>query len=183
MKSSKTKKYKQVFLFALIGLLVFSIVGVLLFYCTYIPKRYEHLVAKYAREYKIEENLIFAIIRTESNFHEDAVSVSGAIGLMQLMPSTARFISECMGEELDACSAEDNIRMGVWYLCYLGEKFAGRDEQIAAYNAGEGNVRKWLQNSSLSSDGRTLQGIPYPETERYVRRVKKFYKYYNFFYD
>lgn len=88
-----------------------------------------------------------------------------------------------LGEDLDIYSANDNIRMGVWYLGYLGKKFSGQDEQLAAYNAGEGNVRRWLQDASFSSDGIALQKIPFPETEKYVRRVKKFYKYYNFFYD
>lgn len=183
MKSLKQKKYKRILILLLASLLVLGIAGIVLFYAAYIPKRYEQFVSKYAQENKIEENLIYAIIRAESSFNENAVSSSGAVGLMQLMPSTAQFICKCLGEDLDVYSANDNIRMGVWYLGYLGKKFSGQDEQLAAYNAGEGNVRRWLQDASFSSDGIALQKIPFPETEKYVRRVKKFYKYYNFFYD
>ena len=154
----------------------------LLLYLVYVPKKYSAYVSKYAVEYGLEEEFVYAVIRAESNFRADAISTAGARGVMQLMPSTAQFIAECIGEELKIDSPQDNIRMGVWYLSYLKDRFGGQTETLAAYNAGEGTVRLWLKDERYSSDGETLQNIPISETKLYVRRVKKFYNSYKFCY-
>ena len=156
--------------------------GTLMLYLVYVPKKYSDYVARYAAEYGVEEELAYAVIRAESNFREDAVSPAGARGLMQLMPSTAQFISECVGEDLSPDDPQDNIRMGVWYLSYLAGKFGGQTEVLAAYNAGEGSVRQWLNDPRFSENGMALSEIPLSETKQYVRRVKKFYNYYKFLY-
>ena len=118
-----------------------------------------------AERYGVETALIYAVIRAESNFQVQAVSSAGAVGLMQLMPETA-----------------DNIRMGTWYLAYLTVRFGKTDEAIAAYNAGEGRVRQWLNNPAYTDESNRLLCIPYKETQDYVRKVKFFYNCYKIFY-
>ena len=155
--------------------------SVVFFYTLYLPKKYEDFVCESAAEFGVEEELIFAVIRTESNFRSDAVSRAGAVGVMQLMPSTAVFIGQALGEAPDLADARENIRAGTWYLRYLLDKFGDRTLAVAAYNAGEGTVRGWLREGICNADGRS-PSFPYPETDRYVRLVKKFYKWYNFCY-
>ncbi len=152
-----------------------------LFYCAVIPKRYRAAVESAAEEFGVESELLYAVIRAESGFRADAVSSAGAVGLMQIMPATARFACACMGEELDLFSPQDNIRMGAWYLSYLQKRFPPRRLTLAAYNAGEGTVARWLRDPALQTEGGGLR-IPFAETAAYVKRVKKFYQWYNFFY-
>ncbi len=141
-----------------------------------IPRKYLQEVRSAAAAYTLEEELVLAIIRAESNFDTYAVSRAGACGLMQIMPSTAFFMGK---EEQDLFDPEENVMLGCKYLRYLFDRFGDTEAVLAAYNAGEGNVRLWL----AENDGASLIGsIPYGETRAYVKRVKKFYNYYKFFY-
>lgn len=183
MKLSAVFVPKKILLAGAVVFLICICLGILFLYFFWVPQKYTDVVKRYAGEYGVETELVYAVIRSESNFRPDAVSRSGARGLMQLMPSTAQFISGKIGEELAIDSPCDNIRMGVWYLSYLTEKFGAGTEVLAAYNAGEGTVRRWLNDPRYSSDGKTLQTVPFAETARYIGRVKKFYKCYKFFYE
>ena len=150
-------------------------------YGAYIPKRYRPVIESAAAEFSLEEELLFAVIRAESNFDPTAVSAAGAVGLMQLMPATARFASLQMKEPLDARVPMDNVRMGAWYLQYLARKFSSIELLLAAYNAGEGVVARWIQDGAFDRNEQILT-FPYKETTNYVRRVKNFYKFYKLFY-
>jgi soluble lytic murein transglycosylase-like protein len=115
------------------------------------------LVANIARRHEVEPSLVDSIIRVESNYNPNAVSSAGAMGLMQLIPSTARRFGVN-----NTFRPEQNIEGGVRYLKYLMQLYNG-DERLAlaAYNAGEGAVAKY-------------KGIPpYPETQNYVYQVGK----------
>lgn len=160
----------------------FLAVGFLCFYHLYIPKHFEREVLAAAAQFSVDNNLIYAVMRAESNFRADACSRSGAVGLMQIMPSTAEFICTQAGTEWDVHDPEENILLGVWYLRYLEGKFQDLDTVLAAYNAGEGVVRRWLSNPEYIDKNGFLFSIPYAETERYVHRVKNFYFCYKFFY-
>lgn len=151
-------------------------------YAYWVPKRKEGLICTYAEEFGIEEELVFAVIRTESNFRADAVSGAGAIGMMQLMPSTAQFMQTMLGTCGALTDPKENIRLGVGYLRYLSDRFDRLDEVLAAYNAGEGTVRRWLSDPDLVNSAGDLIHIPYPETQSYVRKAKNFYFCYKFFY-
>ncbi len=133
----------------------------------------------------VDPALVYAVIRAESSYREDAESWAGAVGLMQVMPSTAEFVCEREGIEFDPArlkEGEYNIVIGTRYLSYLMAKFSEVDTALAAYNAGEGTVANWLKDGDLSSDGATLTKIPYPETETYVKKVRKFKKIYEILY-
>ena len=147
------------------------------------PKKYEEFVEKYASEYNIPEYVIYAVINTESKFDSSAESNEGALGLMQMMPSTFTFLAsdEHLNEDAefeDLTDPETSIRYGAYYLRYLFNKFHKWNVVFAAYNAGEGQVAEWLSDLKYSSDGETLKKIPISETRSYVKKVNKAITYY-----
>ena len=150
------------------------------------PKKYEKIVKEYSEEFDIDEFLIYAVIKTESGFNPSEVSYKGAVGLMQIMPKTAEFISENLLFEdcaEDLKSERANIRYGARYLKYLVEKFGELPTAISAYNAGEGKVLSWLNDENYSEDGKTLYRIPYAETAKYTERVLRAIRIYKFLYN
>ena len=138
------------------------------------PLEYKEEILQVADNYVLERELLFAFVRTESGFDANATSIKGAVGLMQILPSTAEFIAKNRGiVEYNLYDIKTNLDFGGYYIRYLMERFNGLTEVAAAYNAGEGNVRSWLKNADYSSDGITLYKIPYSETERYVQKIYK----------
>lgn len=141
------------------------------------PQRFESQITKYSVEYNIPEYVIYAIIKTESDFDATAVSSVGAMGLMQMMPSTFLWLtgSEHLGEGLPAEALfipDVSIRYGTYYLEYLYKKFDRNwDNAFAAYNGGEGNVAKWLDDPRYSDGEGGLKDIPFKETRNYVKKV------------
>ena len=140
------------------------------------PLEYTEYVEKYATEYGFEPSLIYAIVRTESKFFPESVSSAGAMGLMQLTEDTFEWAQRRSPESEKLTSEqlfdpETNIHYGVYVLQLLGEQFEEQETVLAAYNAGMGNVTKWLEDPAYSDNGTSLYNIPYPETENYVKKV------------
>ena len=124
----------------------------------------------------IEPTLILAVIMAESSFRPHAESHRGAQGLMQLMPTTAEWVAQLMGmndfDPANVWQPEVNIALGSFYLNRLLRLYNGNITlALAAYNAGQGNVSSWLSDPEVSSDGETLDVIPFNETYNYLRRV------------
>jgi len=147
---------------------------------------YPELIEAYAGEYGLDPYLVAAVIHTESGNRPDAVSTSGAIGLMQIMPETGEWAAEKLS--LNAYTVQSlyepkvNVRIGCWYLSFLMERFEqDRRLMLAAYNAGHGNVAKWLKDEALSQNGQ-LVTIPFEETQRYVEKVQRAYEKYKTLY-
>lgn len=140
------------------------------------PLKYCESIKKYASEYGLDKYMVAGLIYAESGF--DNTAHSGlARGLMQLTDKTADWIAEKLGAEYDYDMAENpeiNIKMGCYYLSCLIDKYQNEETALAAYNAGMGNVSKWLEDTKYSKDGKTLFNIPYEETKKYVKRVKVF---------
>ncbi len=129
----------------------------------------------------VEEELAYAVMKAESGFEEDAKSKAGAVGLMQLMPATAEFICELTDipfEPQRLTDGEYNAVLGCAYLQYLFGRFECEQTALCAYNAGEGTVAEWLQNTDYSSDGKHLEKIPYAETAEYVKKIARYKKFY-----
>ena len=126
--------------------------------------------------------LIYSIIKAESNFDINAKSNSNAIGLMQLMLSTAQEIGESLGiekmTEEKLYSPEINIEIGVKYLKSLLEKYNNYNLALIAYNAGMGNLDTWLEKGIIDEQGKNIDGIPFSETRNYVRKTLQNYKIY-----
>ncbi|MBQ7337616.1 MAG: lytic transglycosylase domain-containing protein [Clostridia bacterium] len=141
------------------------------------PKKYSAYVEKYAAQYDLPAHLIYAVIHTESRFDSSAVSVAGAVGLMQLMPSTFRWISDDMlGERLPdgmIYDPETNIRYGCYYLRRLYDRYGDYTAALAAYNAGPTRVDTWLDTPGMTDENGCLlpERIPTDETARYVPAV------------
>lgn len=143
------------------------------------PLRYPQTIVTHAKNYDVPPELVAAVIMHESGFDANVRSEAGAVGLMQLTPQTAEGIAERTGgtrfERSDLLDPELNIRYGCWYLAHLHDSFGkgdGRDyvATLAAYNAGQGRVRRWLAEDK---DGRLdVDEIPFAETRQYVRRVQ-----------
>ncbi len=146
------------------------------------PLKYERQILTHSKEYGLDPYLIMGVISAESQFEADAVSHKDAMGLMQVKEDTAKWCIEHF--ELDAdveniYQPDTNILIGCAYIDYLIDMFGGHtDVAIAAYNAGQGNVKKWLEDSRYSKDGKTLTKIPFEETENYVKKVRNREKIY-----
>lgn len=149
------------------------------------PKLYEEFVSMYSDEYGVDENLVFAVIKAESNFQEDAVSHKDALGLMQIMKETAEDVARKYNIEIDFNNSEreilnvqNNIKIGTKYLAVLLEKYKNIEVAVAAYNAGIGTVDNWIEKEIIKSDGSDIENIPYKETNNYVRKILRNYKIY-----
>ena len=145
-------------------------------------KDYSEYVSKYAEEYDIDENLIYALIKAESNFNEKAVSHQNAKGLMQLMQSTAQDLANRNQIKLtkdNILEPDININLGTQYIALLLNKYDSIEVALAAYNAGSGNVDRWIKNGTIKSDGSDIENFPYKETNTYVRKIMRNYKMYN----
>lgn len=139
------------------------------------PIKYEAYVERYAEENGLPEALVYAVIKTESDFDPSAKSGAGAVGLMQLLPSTYEWLTGLTGDEYapdTLSSPETAIRYGCLYLAQMQARFGGLTETLAAYNAGPGTVSGWLSDSQYARDGK-LVDIPYAETRAYVERVQE----------
>ncbi len=132
------------------------------------PLRYEAIIRGHARNYDLDAALLAAVIYRESKFDPNARSASGALGLMQLLPATARGIALHTGGSRfvvsDLYDPEINVRYGAWYLRHLLEKYGDEQTALAAYNAGQRNVDDWRRRG---------EGIRFRETREYVDRVRK----------
>lgn len=141
------------------------------------PIKYSEYVEKYSDEFGIPESVIYAVIKTESNFDATAISSASAHGLMQLTEETFFDVAKMLGESpsaFDIYEPDVNIRYGTRYLLYLYEMYDGNWSTVfAAYNAGLGNVNNWLDDYSLSDGRGGLKSIPFKETRNYVRKVNK----------
>lgn len=144
------------------------------------PRDFSEYVYKYSEKYEVDHNWIFALIKTESNFKEESVSGSGAIGLMQLMEKTAEEVAEKIGlENINLKDPETNIEIGTKYFKNLLDYYNGNYYlAISAYNAGIGTVAKWINDGIINEDGTDIENIPYKETNNYIRKMLKNYKIY-----
>ncbi|ADY56452.1 Lytic transglycosylase catalytic [Syntrophobotulus glycolicus DSM 8271] len=147
------------------------------------PYPYKQIINKYAIEYNTDSLLVVSVIKAESSFLPFSSSDKGAIGLMQLMPDTAREISQKLGEDyaaIDLKDPETNIRYGSMYLAGLSKQYDGNTVlTLAAYNAGSGRVKEWLKTTGLGLDNYSVKDIPFPETRTYVEKVLKYHQEYS----
>jgi len=148
------------------------------------PYDYQDTINFYADRYEVDRNLVASVILAESKFRQDATSVHGARGLMQIMPETGSWIATQI--EDDSFSVDKlynvnmNIKYGTWYLSELQTEFEGNEVlALAAYNAGRGNVYEWMEKYHWNINFKDYTKIPFPETREYVKRVLENKKHYN----
>jgi len=141
-----------------------------------LPLRHDDIIRQQAREKRLDPALIAAVIYSESHFRDNQRSSAGAIGLMQVTPGTAQDIARKSGATsfriADLDDPQVNIAYGSYQLRYLLERYGDNEVlAVAAYNAGEGNVDKWLVDASVNDRKFKAREIPFAETRRYVERV------------
>ena len=151
------------------------------------PIPYKEEITKYAGQFDLDPLLVTAVIRVESKFIPEARSSKGAIGLMQLMPETARWAAGQMGIEYSEASLLDpevNILIGCWYLSFLEHQYNGNfTAALAAYNGGGKFVDQWLSEKRWDGSFEDIENVPFPETREYVKRVMKNYRMYQRIYE
>lgn len=186
LKKLEYKKLQRQKLIRLFGILFLVLSGLLyigyhldsvqrkMFY----PYPYQETVEKYAIKYRVDSSLCASVINKESKFKNEAESHRGALGLMQLMPETAKWIAEQIHEKDFTVEKlrdpETNIRFGVWYLSSLQSEFKYNETlMLAAYNAGRGNVHEWMEEYGWDYEFNEPKRIPFDETKEYVADVIK----------
>ncbi len=148
------------------------------------PQAYWDSIVSSARKYDQDPYFIAAIIRQESHFQTDAVSPSGARGIMQVMPSTGEWVAQMLKlagfERGELFEYETNINIGAWYVGRLMKQF--KNDLLlaaAAYNAGPAAVASWLgKNGNSVERDEFVESIPFTETRWYVKRVLSNYAEY-----
>lgn len=187
MKGERTLKNKKILIIIAVILIIFVFLIVFqnkILKIIY-PKTYKEIVSIYAEEYNVDENLVFAVIKAESNFNNEAKSNKGATGLMQLMEETAKDVAKKNNIKMDINNMQEelgnvniNINIGTKYLSILLEKYKNNEVALAAYNAGIGTVDNWIEKKIIKADGSDIEKIPYKETNNYVRKILRDYKIY-----
>lgn len=148
-------------------------------------KEYTEQVEKYSKEHQVDTDLVYAVIKAESNFNPNAKSGKNAIGLMQLMEDTAKDLIKRVDLKISNEELKDklydvdiNINLGTKYLSILLERYGNVEIAVTAYNAGIGTVDNWIEKDIIKSDGSNIENIPYRETNNYVRKILRDYKIY-----
>lgn len=175
------KKLFKFIIFLIIIIILLFFVGK----CVY-KTDYLSIIGDECQKYNLDKYEVLSIIKAESNFKPDAVSSKNAIGLMQLTIDTANWCAEKIGfkevSKNDLYVPEINIKLGIYYYSYLLERYGDFDTALAAYNAGMGNVDKWLKDSKYSNDSKKINTTPYQETNRYITKINNNLKIYKFLY-
>lgn len=146
------------------------------------PMTYAPEIRAAATEFSLDPAYVASVVLAESSFDAEAVSSAGAIGLMQIMPSTGEWIAGKLDDAFDVQRLYEpsvNLRYGCWYLRFLLDRYDG-DMRTAstAYHQGQGRVDEWLQDPEYSQDGRTLTAISSAVTDTYVSRIMESYEHY-----
>ncbi|WP_213166097.1 lytic transglycosylase domain-containing protein [Alkalicella caledoniensis] len=176
------KSYKLVIIVTILTLCIAYLLQNQLLWNKVYPIEYKDVVWENSDKYEVDPYLILALMKVESRFDTDAVSKRGAKGLMQLMPDTALWIAEQNDIEItefDLYKPEVNIPLAIWYMRQLINQFDDEVVAIAAYNAGRGNVRRWIDEGVWDGTIANSQSIPFGETREYVLRVSIVWKKYH----
>ncbi len=140
----------------------------------YYPRQYQEAIHEQSTKRGVDPYLVMGLILQESRYNPEARSRVGATGLMQIMPPTGKELASKINRlftERRLTDPEYNIELGTFYLRHLINTFGGVEElAIAAYNGGQGNVRKWRRNNQRPLD-EFIESIPFSETRNYVKRV------------
>jgi soluble lytic murein transglycosylase len=137
------------------------------------PLEYQNIIKVHAANHDLDPALVAAVVYVESRFDPRAESSAGAVGLMQLLPDTAKGIALRTGGDRfvvdDLRDPEINVRYGSWYLDHLRARYGDTATVLAAYHAGQGNVDRWRAEGV---------GIAFPETRDYVDEVRRLRRVY-----
>ncbi|GIP20954.1 lytic transglycosylase domain-containing protein [Paenibacillus sp. J22TS3] len=180
MKWLRKKRVLLLLFLSFIVLIFFNSKWLVLFY----PIYYKDEIRHHAAVNHIDPFMVAAIIRVETNYKANQESSKGALGVMQIMPDTAKWVISKAGlpdVSLESLKQEPdkNIQIGSWYLKSLYDQFEGNEiAVIAAYNAGPTKVKSWIKSGKWDGRLETSKDIPFGETRHYVQRVAHYYEQY-----
>jgi soluble lytic murein transglycosylase len=153
------------------------------FYHFRYPRAYKEIVEGLSEKYNVDPFLIFSVAREESRFDPHAKSIAGALGIMQIMPQTAKRLNRKLklgtSSSYEILDIRKNLHLGIYLMSKNINEFGSYSQALAAYNAGEHRVRSWLRQGSYESADEFIEDIPYRETREYVKRVLSSYFEYN----
>ncbi len=136
------------------------------------PIYFSDYINFYSKEYDAAPYLMLALMREESFFNSEAVSSTGAMGLMQVMPATAKVVDSALYDKNKLYKPEYNIMIGIKYFSHLMDIFNGNEALcVLAYNSGPGSVKKWLSQNKNKDFDEFIENVPYPETANYIKKV------------
>jgi len=171
---------KKFIIFAIVPIVV--VVLAIIFIILAFPKKHIGFIDLYSEKYSLSKAMVASVINIESGFDIDCVSKAGAIGLMQLLPSTAEDCANRLNIEFqvgDLKEPKTNIELGCFYLSYLLDLFEGNEvNALSAYNWGLGNVNKWILEGNVDDSG-TIKDIPVEETRNYIKKYNLNYFVYS----
>ena len=144
------------------------------------PIPYKEEIVQWSTQRQLNPLLVAALIRQESRFEKQIRSAAGAVGLMQVMPDTGKWVAQKIElKEYDVEKPSDNIQLGTWFLDFTHKEYDNNSLlAIASYNAGPGNVSNWVKKYGFSDPDAFIEKIPFPETKGYVENV--FANYWNY---
>lgn len=144
------------------------------------PFPFNDTILTWSKQRQLNPLLTTALIRQESRFEPEIKSSAGAVGLMQVMPSTGEWVASKINlTQYSLADPEDNVKLGTWYLDFTHQEYDNHSLlAVASYNAGPGNVAQWVRKYSLSDPDVFVEQIPFPETQGYVEAV--FGNYWNY---
>ncbi len=185
-------KTKKLLIISILIIIILALLGFLL-----IPRyekevvyktEYKEIVEKYAKEYNVDKYLIYAVIKTESDFDEKATSSVGARGLMQIMPDAYEWVKYRLKDKReitydDMYKPEYNIEYCSYMLKYFLDKYSDKSLAIAAYHGGTTQVDKWISDGEIKNNGKPVKKFPSKTTGHYVKKVTKAYESYKNLYD
>lgn len=162
--------------FVILGIVFICFVSAIFVFTIIIfPRKYRAEITLSVQEFGLSESMVASIINIESGYDSEAISKAGAMGLMQLLPSTAYECASKLNisiEEEDMFVQEISIRLGCFYIRYLLDLFDNNlVNTLCAYNWGYGNVCNWIASGNVDSEG-TITNIPIKETRQYIRKFK-----------
>ena len=147
---------------------------------TLYPIPYNDTIRAWSHQRELNPILVTSLMRQESRFQPAIQSIAGATGLMQIMPGTGQWVADQLDiDGYDLTDPQDSIKLGTWYLGYTHDEYANNSMlAVASYNAGPGNVAKWVDKFGTQDWDRFVAQIPFPETQGYVTSV--FENYWNY---
>ncbi|MDD3397663.1 MAG: lytic transglycosylase domain-containing protein [Clostridia bacterium] len=178
----KLRIFNKIIFFLIVGIIIILLIVLTIIVIPFgYPLKFKNEINYVSKKYYINPEIIAGVVFAESTFNENSVSNKGAVGLMQLMPDTANWLCIKMGilyDENMLFNSLYNLELGTYYISYLKKKFDNLNAVLAAYNAGEGNVSEWLENSQYSSNGKDLITTPFKQTNSYLQKVNNAMEYY-----
>ncbi len=173
------------------GLLLLIVVFIIIWHKPilkiYFVLHYTDKIIAYSRANEIDSATVSAIVFTESRFNPLACSSKGAMGLMQIMPTTGEWVAGRLGwnhfSKQDLLNPTKNLEIGIWYLAYLKRNFKHNEYlALASYNAGSRYVYEWLREGTWDGNKVKIEQIPFPETKKYLIRILVLRRIYYYLY-